>query len=326
MSNVASHSSEQQSLKSHVGASRAFGRVRTRSAGSRTSSDDERNESGEVRGVVTDSINAYFSRIKKIGLLTAEEERSLAGRIASGDVEARRIMIEANLRLVVNIAKRYLNRGLPMQDLIEEGNIGLIKSVERFRTAKGCRFSTYATYWIRQSIDRALANQVNTVRLPIHITTDLAKITRAERDLSLILQRQPNLSELADRTNLSGRYVKKLTQISRKSCSLDVELADDSGQTLLDRIEDEKNSTPMDIIDDAVISHKLTEWIGSLEPNERSIIRLRFGIGGDDPLTLEVIGARFGITRERVRQLEVRAIIKLRKLVEQSSLVFSDVV
>ena len=326
MSNTASHISEQQFLKAHQETSLSVERVGPRLTVSRTSSRDERAGSGEDRAAVTDSINAYFSRIKKIDLLTAKDERSLARRIASGDFEARRVMIEANLRLVVNIAKRYLNRGLPMQDLIEEGNIGLIKAVERFRTAKGCRFSTYATYWIRQSIDRALANQSNTVRLPIHITTDLAKITRAERDLSASLQRQPNLSELAERTKLSGRYVKKLTQISRKTCSLDVELQDDSGQTLLDRLEDEKNSTPMDIIDEAVISHKIVRWLGFLDPNERSIIRLRFGIGGDDPLTLEVIGARFGITRERVRQLEVRAITKLRKIVEQNSLEFSDVV
>ncbi|MBI5561556.1 MAG: sigma-70 family RNA polymerase sigma factor [Deltaproteobacteria bacterium] len=281
---------------------------------------------GEGRAAVSDSINAYFARIKEIDLLTAVKERSLARRIAKGDAEARRLMIEANLRLVVNIAKRYLNRGLSLADLIEEGNIGLIKSVERFRTAKGCRFSTYATYWIRQSIDRAIANQANTVRLPIHITTDLARVTKAERDLTAILHRAPDVAELAARTRLSGRYVKKLTQITRKSSSLDAELPDDSGQTLMDRLEDETSATPMELLDDALMSEKIREWLGSLDTVERSIIRLRFGLDEVESLTLETIGRRFGITRERVRQIEVRAIDKLKRLVEQSELVFSDVV
>ncbi|MBI5885279.1 MAG: sigma-70 family RNA polymerase sigma factor [Deltaproteobacteria bacterium] len=290
------------------------------------SQEDDEHDKVVERAGVTDSINAYFSRIRKIGLLSAEQERLLARRISKGDAEARRVMIEANLRLVVNIAKRYLNRGLPMQDLIEEGNIGLIKAVERFKTTKGCRFSTYATYWIRQSIDRSLSNQASTVRLPIHITTDLAKLARADRDLSLVLQRQPNIAELADRTKLSGRYVKKLSQISRKSCSLDAELADDSGQTLLDRLVDETVAAPMDAICDAAVSDKLHGWMAKLESNERSILSLRFGFNGDEPLTLEVIGKRFGITRERVRQIEVRAIGKLRQMVGQNRLAFSDVV
>jgi len=322
MSHGISHLSEQTVFERH-GAGVVF--AGRRRSGKSSQEEDGQDKGGERAGI-TDSINAYFSRIRKIELLSAEQERSLARRIKRGDAEARCVMIEANLRLVVNIAKRYLNRGLPLQDLIEEGNIGLIKAVERFKITKGCRFSTYATYWIRQSIDRALANQANTVRLPIHITTDLAKLARADRDLSLVLQRAPNIAELADRTNLSGRYVKKLTQISRRSCSLDAELADDSGQTLLDRLVDEAVAAPIDAINDATISMKVCGWIGTLEPNERSIIRLRFGFNGDDPLTLEVIGARFGITRERVRQIEVRAIGKLRQLVGQSRLAFSDVV
>ena len=160
-------------------------------------------EQGESRA--SDSINIYFNSIKRFALLGAKEERELALKAAKGDMDARRRMIEANLRLVVNIAKRYNGRGLSFQDLIEEGNIGLIKAVERFRASKGCKFSTYATYWVRQTIDRAIANQANTVRLPIHISTDMFKVTRAEKELFITLDREPNIAEVADRTGLSGR-------------------------------------------------------------------------------------------------------------------------
>src|SRR5574340_389443 len=153
-------------------------------------------------GIKSDSIYAYFQNIKKYRLLTAKEEKDLAKRVAGGDRDARKVMIESNLRLVVNIAKHYIGRGLPLQDLIEEGNIGLIKAVERFKATLGFRFSTYATYWIRQAIDRAIANQANTVRLPIHITSDLARVTRASRELTSTLNREPSISELAGKTGL----------------------------------------------------------------------------------------------------------------------------
>jgi len=271
---------------------------------------------GPERGLETDSINAYFKEIRRVALLTGAEEKVLARKIARGDIGARRKMIEANLRLVVNIAKRYLNRGLPLQDLIEEGNIGLIKSVEKFRVSKGCKFSTYATYWIRQSIDRAIANQANTIRLPIHITTDLAKVSRAERELTMEYSREPSTRELADKTGLSGRYVKKLTSISRKSYSLESAVNEDSDQPLLDRIEDETFPPPMEGLDSSDRAARIKLWLVSLDENERVIITERFGLDGSDPRTLESVGREFGITRERVRQIEAKALAKLRKMAE----------
>jgi RNA polymerase primary sigma factor len=277
-------------------------------------------------GFNTDSVNIYFNSIKRISLLTKKDERALAERVVKGDTDARRRMIEANLRLVVNIAKHYLNRGLSFPDLIEEGNIGLIKSVERFSPAKGCKFSTYATYWIRQTIDRAIANQANTVRLPIHITTDLSKLSRASRELSSTLDREPSVTELSEKSGLSGRYVKKLTGINRRSYSLDTAVSDDGEQTLMDRLEDENAPDPIASVDDAVRAAKVNEWLEMLDENEKRIIRLRFGLDGEEPMTLESVGKAFGITRERVRQIEAKALNKLRKIVEETDISFTDVV
>ncbi|MBI5970164.1 MAG: sigma-70 family RNA polymerase sigma factor [Deltaproteobacteria bacterium] len=297
-----------------------------RKAGIMNVAEDAGHTRADHDGIKSDSIAAYFSGIKKFTLLTASEEKSLSKKIARGDRGARQKMIEANLRLVVNVAKRYLNRGLPLQDLIEEGNIGLIKSVERFKADKGCKFSTYAHYWIRQAIDRSLANQANTVRLPIHVTTDLAKLTRAERELTAYLNREPSLGELAEKTRLSGRYVKKLTQINRKSYSLEAHISEDSEQTLLDLLEDETVPSPMEVIAKAASVGQIHAWLETLDENEREIIKLRFGFDEKEPETLETVGRRFGITRERVRQIEAKTIEKLKRMVEEDELEFSDVV
>jgi len=272
------------------------------------------------------AITTYFESIKGIGLLTAAEEKALAARIARGDEEARRKMIESNLRLVINIAKRFTGRGLPLQDLIEEGNIGLIKAVERFRSVKGCRFSTYATYWIRQSVDRAIANQANTVRLPIHVTNDLAKITRARRAIRAKHRREPLMGEVSGKTGLKEKYVKKLDAIVKKTCSLESTIPGEFEQPLLERIEDTTSPTPMEVIDGEKRVRKVREWLALLEKNEAEIIRLRFGIDGSEVETLEKIGLRLGVTRERVRQIEVKALGKLRKIIKDHDMTFSDVV
>jgi len=263
----------------------------------------------------TDSVKFYFNSIKKYQLLTPKEEKLLAKKISKGDHLARSRMIEANLRLVVNIAKKYMNRGFPLQDLIEEGNIGLIKSVERFRAAKGCKFSTYATYWIRQSIERAIANQGNVVRLPIHVTADISKLTRAVRELTMTLSREPDFGELAERTGFSGRYVKKLDMISKKSYSLEACLPDGSDQTLLDKLEDATHPTQLETLDQSRKAERIKGWLSSLDENEQRIIKLRYGIESGCPETLEAIGKAFGVTRERVRQIEVKAMDKLKRLV-----------
>lgn len=283
-------------------------------------------DGGGRRGVSCDTVSLYFSGIKKFLLLTPEEERRLSGRVAAGDEAARRRMIEANLRLVISIAKRYLNRGLPLQDLIEEGNIGLIKAVERFKSSKGCRFSTYATYWIKQAIDRAIANQANTVRLPIHVTNDLARITRATRELTSVLRREPDIRELSEKTGLSGRYVKKLSTIGKKSYSLESAPSEENDQPLLERIEDESVQTPMELIGKASRDEKIKEWLRMLDPNERRIIRLRFGLDDAEPHTLETVGGIFGVTRERIRQIEIKALGKLRRIIEEEEITFTDVI
>lgn len=277
-----------------------------------------------VEGLAPDAITHYFRTIRDIPLLTADEERELSGRVAKGDKAARSKMIESNLRLVINIAKRYLGRGLPLSDLIEEGNIGLIKSVERFSPTRGCKFSTYATYWIRQAIDRAIANQANTVRLPIHITTDLAKVLRAEREYVAEFNRDPGIEELSKRSGLQAKYVKKLKMIKRKNFSLDSTPSDENDQTLADRIEAEDYPSPMESVSRMAGTEELRAWLSTLAENERQILSLRFGLD-DEPQTLEAVGRVFGVTRERVRQIEARSLDKLRTVAEERNIEFSDV-
>lgn len=274
----------------------------------------------------TDSVRQYFNSIRKFPLLKPEEERLLARRVAKGDPNARKRMIEANLRLVVNIAKKYMNRGFPIQDLIEEGNIGLIKSVERFRAAKGCKFSTYATYWIRQTIERAVANQANVVRLPIHVSADISKLSRASRELTMTLSREPDFNELAERTGFSGRYVKKLDIISKKSYSLEAVLPDGSEQSLLDKLEDATFPTQVEMLDLARKSRRVKAWLAMLDEGERRILNRRFGIETGCPETLEEIGRALGVTRERVRQIEVRAMEKLKRIVASDNIASLDAV
>ncbi len=271
----------------------------------------------------SDTVRVYFSNIRKYPLLTSTEEKRLAGRIACGDTTARGTMIESNLRLVVNIAKRYLNRGFQFQDLIEEGNIGLIKSVERFRADKGCRFSTYATYWIRQSIERAIASQSNVVRLPIHVTADLARIARVARALRYQLDREPSIGELSDKTGLSGRYVKKLGHISKRPFSFDSRSAEGGDQSLIEKFEDTSSRSPFQLIAEAHRTDRIGKWLAFLDKNEKDIIMLRFGIGVDEAKTLETIGKLYGVTRERIRQIESKALIKLKDIIRDTDKITS---
>ncbi|MBI5970274.1 MAG: sigma-70 family RNA polymerase sigma factor [Deltaproteobacteria bacterium] len=274
----------------------------------------------------SDCVKVYFNGIKRFGLIAFDEEKRLARKIAKGDLEARRKMIESNLRLVVNIAKRYLNRGLALQDLIEEGNIGLIKSVERFKAAKDCKFSTYATYWIKQSVERAIANQSGVVRLPIHVSADMFKITRATRELTLTLKRPPNMAEITKKTGLSGRYVKKLSVIGKKCFSLESGFPEESDTPLLERLVDERVASPMDIIDSHRRVDRVRGWLNMLGEGEQRILKMRFGLGAEEPQTLEAIGREFGVTRERVRQIEVNALDKLKGIMSETEFNSMDAV
>lgn len=267
----------------------------------------------------SDSVTAYFHDLKQFPLLSLEEERALTKRVEAGDKTARKAMIEANLRLVVSIAKRYVSRGLPLQDLIEEGNIGLIKSVERFKPSIGCRFSTYATYWIRQAVERGLANQASTIRLPVHLSTDMLRLNKVARSLAITLQRDPTIAELAAACRLSGRYVKKLNSINQKVYSLDTFTSSIDGDIpLSEKLPDETRLTPMEIIDEAARSDRIKQWLTLLDETEQTIIKMRFGFDNEDMHTLDSIGKLFGLTRERVRQLEARALAKLRKILGEA--------
>lgn len=258
------------------------------------------------------SMALYLKDIRRTRLLTADQEIELALLIECGDEAARSRMIESNLRLVVKIAKRYVNRGLPFMDLIEEGNVGLIKAVERFKASKGCRFSTYATWWIRQSIERALTNQVRTIRLPVHVSDDVDRMNRAAEIMNRRLGRYPTDGELAAETGFTAAYVQRLQSIRRKIFSIDQAIDVDGDFTLQDKLEDPFAQDPIDAIHSDKLCSLVLSKLALLSEREKSILTKRFGLEDDDSMTLEKIGKDFGVTRERIRQIQVEALCKLR--------------
>lgn len=261
-----------------------------------------------------DAIHCYLREIKRSKLLSAEEERELARRIDSGDTRARNQMIEANLRLVVKLAKRYMNRGLPFLDLIEEGNIGLIKAVERFQISKECRFSTYATWWIRQSIERALINQSRTIRLPVHISDDISRMVKTSRELSSHSHTEAEAHEVAEAMGTNVEHVRRLMVLIRKTFSIEHPLGENNDYSLMETIEDTSmvvSSTHVENID--IYTH-INRFFATLTPVEQKILNLRFGLNDEEPQTLDAIGKELGVTRERIRQIEVKSLEKLRKL------------
>ncbi len=286
--------------------------------------DRERDQRSSVKqgdeGSAIDSIKLYFKNLKRYPLISPEEEKGLARKIARGDREARNKMVESNLRLVINIAKRYMYKGLPLHDLIEEGNIGLIQAVEHFKSAKGCKFSTYATFWIKQAIERAIVNQSNVVRIPIHVSADISRLMKADRELTAILSRQPDIIELSEKTGFSGRYIKKLNTIMKKSCSLEASIDGDGCQTLLDLIEDDTSPQPVELINRTMVSEKINNWLKMLDEKERTVIRRRFGFDEDESQTLQSIGKSIGVCRERIRQIERKALHKLQDIVRKDAI------
>ena len=271
-----------------------------------------------------DTIRSYLKEIRKSPLLTFDEEQELAKRIVKGDEAARQKMIESNLRLVVNIGKRYINRGLPFSDIIEEGNLGLMKAVEKFKYEKGFKFSTYASWWIRQSIERAIINQTRTIRLPVHIAESINSFMSVLGPLIQDLGREPSVEEVAEKMNVEVEEVRKIRQIIRKTYSLDRPLGDKDENSLKDIIEDTAILSPAKTTEGIKRREEIIKWLELLKEMEREIILMRFGLDGSEPRTLEVIGKQFGITRERVRQIEATALSKLRFITNKRSIKFEE--
>ena len=260
-----------------------------------------------------DSVQLYLDEIGSTPLLTAAEEILVASASLAGDESARHRMINSNLRLVVMIAKRYTNRGLPLLDLIEEGNLGLMRAVEKFDPERGFRFSTYATWWIRQSIERAIMNQGRTIRLPIHIQKDINTIVRCTRELRSSLRREPSTSEIADVLDRDPGEVSKLLKLSEKITSVDNQLSDDTERSLVDTVSSHVEDNPLSLVDDEKVEGCLEEWLDDLPDRQREILARRFGLMGYEASTLEAVGEVVGLTRERVRQIQIDALARLKR-------------
>ena len=278
----------------------------------------------ETRETSRANLGVYLAEIARIPLLTREQEQELARRVRAGDDAAKQRMIEANLRLVVQIARRYLNRGLPLPDLIEEGNLGLLRAVEKFEPERGTRFSTYATWWIRQAVTRALANQARTIRLPVHVEVLLTRYVREQRRLTQLLGRAPTTAELAQALGTSEREIAELEEVRQHPVSLDAPAGEESTATLGDLIADRAAVTADSLAELFRDRAELVSVLDDLAANERTVLRRRFGLEGDPPETLEAIGRRIGLSRERVRQLESSGLRKLRALLKARGIDASD--
>ncbi|MBO5782674.1 MAG: RNA polymerase sigma factor RpoD [Clostridia bacterium] len=259
-----------------------------------------------------DPVKMYLKDIGKVPLLSAEDEIELARLMQEGDEEAKRHLSEANLRLVVSIAKRYVGRGMLFLDLIQEGNLGLMKAVEKFDYQKGYKFSTYATWWIRQSITRAIADQARTIRIPVHMVETINKLTRVSRNLLQVLGREPTPEEIAEEMNIPVERVREIQRIAQDPVSLESPIGEEEDSHLGDFVEDDKSITPSDSVAATMLNEQLLRVLDSLTPREEKVLRLRYGIDDGKPSTLEEVGKEFNVTRERIRQIEAKALRKLR--------------
>lgn len=267
-----------------------------------------------------DATQLYLGEIGFSPLLTAQEEVYFARRALKGDEASRKRMIVSNLRLVVKIARRYNNRGLALLDLIEEGNLGLIRAVEKFDPERGFRFSTYATWWIRQTIERAIMNQTRTIRLPIHVVKELNVYLRAARELAQKLDHEPTAEEIADALDKPVKDVAKMLRLNERITSVDTPIGSENDKALLDVIADERGGGPEEEVQDNDIKCNIVEWLSELNPKQKEVLARRFGLLGYEPSTLEDVGAEIGLTRERVRQIQVEALRRLREILSQQGL------
>ena len=271
----------------------------------------------EVSEGELDATRMYLNEIGFSSLLTAKEEVYYSRRSLKGDKDARRVMIVSNLRLVVKIARRYLNRGLALLDLIEEGNLGLIRAVEKFDPERGFRFSTYATWWIRQTIERGLMNQTRTIRLPIHVVKEINIYLRAARHLAQKLDHEPSAEDIAAMLDRPISDVKRMLGLNERVTSVDVPVIKDTDKSLLDAIPDEQNVDPATLLQDHYIRSNIEEWLNQLNDKQREVVERRFGLNSRDVATLEEVGAELGVTRERVRQIQMEALKRLREILER---------
>jgi RNA polymerase primary sigma factor len=262
--------------------------------------------------VVDNSIKIYMREMGQFSMLSAEEEIELANRIAEGDQSAKNELVEANLRLVVSLARHYQGCGLSYQDLIQEGNIGLIKAAEKFDVSKGFRFSTYASWWIKQALSRAIADQSRTIRIPVHMTENINKFKKIERELLSQLNREPKIKEIADAMGISEKQAKEIQSYIVEPTSLDIQVGDDDDTTIGSFIEDTHFVNPESAYIKESNGDVVNAVLDTLSDREANILRLRFGIGGKKAMTLEEVGKEYGLTRERIRQIEAKALRKLR--------------
>lgn len=267
-----------------------------------------------------DATQIYLNEIGFSPLLSAEEEVFFARKALKGDDAARKRMIESNLRLVVKISRRYVNRGLALLDLIEEGNLGLIRAVEKFDPERGFRFSTYATWWIRQTIERAIMNQTRTIRLPIHVVKELNVYLRAARELSQKLDHEPTAEDIAFLLDKPVADVEKMLGLNERVTSMDTPVGASSEKTLVDTVPDQHVSDPVSILQDSDLSSSLNGWLDELSEKQREVVARRFGLRGHESSTLEEVGREIGLTRERVRQIQVEALRRLRDILEKQGL------
>lgn len=269
---------------------------------------------------IMDATQLYLGEIGFSPLLTAQEEIYYARRALRGDDVARKRMIESNLRLVVKISRRYNNRGLSLLDLVEEGNLGLIRAVEKFDPEKGFRFSTYATWWIRQTIERAIMNQTRTIRLPIHIVKKLNVYLRTAREIAHKLTHEPTAEDIAKELGVSAKEVSKILKLNERISSVDIPIGNNSDKELLDIIPDRKELTPENELQDDDMKLRIVDWLEDLNPKQREVLARRFGLLGYEAATLENVGKEIGLTRERVRQIQVEALKSLREVLSQQGL------